>query len=49
MTDLVTLELDDVNDAEVDKQVPPDPGTARNINGFLFYSLPQLQYYIPRY
>ena len=40
MADLVTLELDDVNDAEADNQVPPDPGTAGNIIGFLFYSLP---------
>ena len=31
IADLVTLELDVVNDAEVDNQVPPDPGTAENI------------------
>ena len=31
MAGLVTLELDDV-DKEVDKQVPPDPGTTGNID-----------------
>ena len=40
MADLVTLELDDVNDKDVDNQAPPDPGTAGNVFGFLFYSLP---------
>ena len=40
MANLVTLELDDVNGKEVDNQVPPDPGTAGNIIGMLFYSMP---------
>ncbi len=40
MADLVTLELDDVNDKEVDNQVPPDPGTTGNIIGLHCQSLP---------
>ena len=36
MANLVNLELDDVNDTEVDNQVPPDPGTAGNIIGLHF-------------
>ena len=31
IANLVTLELDDVNDTEVDNQVPPGPGTVGNI------------------
>ena len=49
MANLVTLKLDDVNDTEVDNQVPPDPGIAGNNIGLLFYSMPVLHCYIPRY